>query len=173
MTIFSQSILFLLVRHCSLYWHVNNNTPTMHHQQQQATTNHEIKQFFCILKLCTMEEVDLVDDEVPPTSTLVPEVSPCDFCSWNFCTNGDNTYYCHSCKKDNIKQPSTGYSNLLSHLANKSCFAVTVTKKRMIDHIGMECNRLGEHTTLMHKPQTQHFSPRFHPKQSLYMVGSI
>ena len=120
-----------------------------------------------------MEEVNLVDDEVPPTSTLVPEVSPRDFCLWNFRKNGDNTYYCRNCKKDNIKQPSTGYSNLLSHLANKSCFAVTVTKKRMIYHLGRECNGLGEHIMLMHSLQTQHFSQRFHLKQSLYMVELI
>ena len=77
-----------------------------------------------------MEEINLLDEEVPLTSTMVPEVSPRDFCLWNFRKNGDNTYYCRNCKKDNIKQPSTGYSNLLSHLANKSCFAVTVTKKK-------------------------------------------
>ena len=68
--------------------------------------------------------------EVPPTSPLVPEVTARNLCLWNFTQDKDGFYSCKNCKKDRIVQQGSGYSNLMSHMSNKSCFGITLAKRK-------------------------------------------
>eukprot|EP00977_Amphora_coffeiformis_P004702 scaffold1007_cov176-Amphora_coffeaeformis.AAC.8 len=52
------------------------------------------------------------------------------FCAWNFAPDGgEETYKCRNCQRSGIRQLPGGYTNLMKHCQNSSCYGIKYRKK--------------------------------------------
>ena len=83
----------------------------------------------CVVALCFAHMVASEEESVG-----VPRVHPVKnsaFCKWNFRLEDaeEDSYYCRNCEMGGIIQTPGGYTNLLKHCANQSCFGVKHRKQ--------------------------------------------